>query len=207
MRSYNFTERMRKVLALAREEANRLRHEYVGTEHVLLGLLREGGGVAGEALRSLAIDPETIRTRVTEIVREGKAARATLELPYTTRSKKVLELAMDEAAQLGHPYVGTEHLLLGLIREEKGVAAQVLLSVGLTLESVRAEVLRLLGTELPGEGKVDTTRTREGIRPRAIQIRVDWEDGRWFEQQFRTAANAIAFLESLPESGPSNGVD
>ncbi len=148
--NYNFTDRVRKVLAMAREEAIRLQHDYVGTEHILLGLIREGEGVAAAVLMNLNVDLDAIREGIEEAVRPGKATIALGELPYTSRAKKVLELAMAEAKELNHSYVGTEHLLLGLLREEKGVAAQVLNSLGVTLEDARAETLRLLGSDVNG---------------------------------------------------------
>src|SRR6266513_1593079 len=131
MNGYNFTDRVRKVLQMAREEAARLHHEYVGTEHILLGLIREGEGVAAAVLTNLNVDLEEIQQKIEETV------------------KKVLELAMSEARELNHSYVGTEHLLLGLLREEKGIAAQVLTDAGVNLEQARAETLRLLGSEMP----------------------------------------------------------
>jgi ATP-dependent Clp protease ATP-binding subunit ClpC len=153
MNGYNFTERVRKVLAMAREEAARLHHEYVGTEHILLGLIREGEGVAAAVLQSLNVDLEEIQQKIEETVKKGKAAQATgPDLPYTSRAKKVLELAMSEARELNHSYVGTEHLLLGLLREERGIAAQVLTDSGVNLDAARAETLRLLGTEMPQGG-------------------------------------------------------
>ncbi|HKG95434.1 MAG TPA: ATP-dependent Clp protease ATP-binding subunit [Gemmatimonadaceae bacterium] len=153
MNGYNFTERVRKVLAMAREEAARLHHEYVGTEHILLGLIREGEGVAAAVLQNLSVDLDEIQQKIEETVKKGKAAQATgPDLPYTSRAKKVLELAMSEARELNHSYVGTEHLLLGLLREEKGIAAQVLTDAGVNLDAARAETLRLLGTEMPQGG-------------------------------------------------------
>src|SRR5947208_12203735 len=150
MNGYNFTDRVRKVLQMAREEAARLHHEYVGTEHILLGLIREGEGVAAAVLTNLNVDLEEIQQKIEETVKKGKAAAAAgPELPYTSRAKKVLELAMMEARELNHSYVGTEHLLLGLLREEKGIAAQVLTDAGVTLEQSRAETLRLLGSDMP----------------------------------------------------------
>ncbi len=158
MNGYNFTERVRKVLAMAREEAARLHHEYVGTEHILLGLIREGEGVAAAVLQNLSVDLEEIQQKIEETVKKGKAAQATgPDLPYTSRAKKVLELAMGEARELNHSYVGTEHLLLGLLREEKGIAAQVLTDAGVNLEAARAETLRLLGTEMPQGGATGTS--------------------------------------------------
>src|SRR5262250_1310452 len=150
MNGYNFTDRVRKVLQMAREEAARLHHEYVGTEHILLGLIREGEGVAAAVLTNLNVDLEEIQQKIEETVKKGKAAAAAgPDLPYTSRAKKVLELAMTEARELNHSYVGTEHLLLGLLREEKGIAAQVLTDAGVTLEQSRAETLRLLGSDMP----------------------------------------------------------
>ena len=149
MNGYNFTERVRKVLAMAREEAARLHHEYVGTEHILLGLIREGEGVAATVLQNLSVELDEIQQKIEETVKKGKAAQTTgPDLPYTSRAKKVLELAMSEARELSHSYVGTEHLLLGLLREEKGIAAQVLTDAGVNLDAARAETLRILGTEL-----------------------------------------------------------
>src|SRR4051812_45525837 len=153
MNGYNFTERVRKVLAMAREEAARLHHEYVGTEHILLGLIREGEGVAATVLQNLNVELDEIQQKIEETVKKGKAAQATgPDLPYTSRAKKVLELAMSEARELGHSYVGTEHLLLGLLREEKGIAAQVLTDAGVNLEAARAETLRILGTDVQAQG-------------------------------------------------------
>ncbi len=150
MNGYNFTDRVRKVLQMAREEAARLHHEYVGTEHILLGLIREGEGVAAAVLTNLNVDLDDIQQKIEETVKKGKATSAPgPDLPYTSRAKKVLELAMTEARELNHSYVGTEHLLLGLLREEKGIAAQVLTDAGVTLEQSRAETLRLLGSDMP----------------------------------------------------------
>jgi len=146
--NYNFTDRVRKVLAMAREEAIRLQHDYVGTEHILLGLIREGEGVAAAVLTNLSVDLDQIHERVEESVRKGKATIALGELPYTSRAKKVLEFAMAEARDFNHSYVGTEHLLLGLLREEKGIAANVLNSLGVTLEEARAETLKVLGSDV-----------------------------------------------------------
>jgi len=147
MNGYNFTDRVRRVLHLAREEAARLHHEYVGTEHILLGLIREGEGVAATVLTNLNVDLEEISRRIEETVKKGTAAgSAGPDLPYTSRAKKILEFAMSEARELNHRYVGTEHLLLGVLREEKGIGAQVLTDAGVTLETARSEVLQVLGT-------------------------------------------------------------
>ena len=143
---FNFSERVRTVLVMAREESARLHHESVGTEHQMLGLIREGQGVAIAALRNVGVDLKAMQQTIEDAVKRGDAARsAQSDLPYTSRAKKVLELAMTEARELRHNYISTEHLLLGLIREEKGIAAQLLLRAGATLDVVRAETLRLLG--------------------------------------------------------------
>lgn len=144
MRGFNFTERVRKVLSTAREEAMDLGHEYVGTEHLLLGLTRDEG-VASAVLANLHVDTQALRNRVLEIVRRGTKEHGAADLPYTSRAKKTLELAMTEAKRLHHAYVGTEHLLLGLLAEQKGIAAQVLIDAGCTLERARAETLVTLG--------------------------------------------------------------
>src|SRR6266487_4337375 len=154
MNGYNFTDRTRKVLQMAREEAARLHHEFVGTEHILLGIVREGNGVACAVLTNLDADLEYVRDQIEKTVKEGKAANrgpASQDLPYTSRAKKILELSMSEVRELNHSFVGTEHLLLGVLAEEKGIGAQVLMNLGLTLDRVRAETLRLLGAELPAE--------------------------------------------------------
>jgi ATP-dependent Clp protease ATP-binding subunit ClpC len=170
MNGYNFTERVRKVLAMAREEAARLHHEYVGTEHILLGLIREGEGVAATVLQNLNVELDEIQQKIEETVKKGKAAQATgPDLPYTSRAKKVLELAMSEARELGHSYVGTEHLLLGLLREEKGIAAQVLTDAGVNLEAARAETLRILGTDVQAQGGGAGAQQPAGAPPAAPQ--------------------------------------
>src|SRR5436190_5653951 len=170
MNGYNFTERVRKVLAMAREEAARLHHEYVGTEHILLGLIREGEGVAATVLQNLNVELDEIQQKIEETVKKGKAAQATgPDLPYTSRAKKVLELAMSEARELGHSYVGTEHLLLGLLREEKGIAAQVLTDAGVNLEAARAETLRILGTDVQSQSGGAGTQQPAGAPPASPQ--------------------------------------
>ena len=151
--NYNFTDRVRKVLAMARDEAIRLQHDYLGTEHILLGLIREGEGVAAAVLTNLSADLDQVHERIEESVKQGKATIALGERPYTSRAKKVLEFAMAEARELNHSYVGTEHLLLGLLREEKGIAAQVLNSLGISLDDARAETLKVLGSEMGSGGE------------------------------------------------------
>ncbi|MBL4885780.1 MAG: ATP-dependent Clp protease ATP-binding subunit, partial [Planctomycetaceae bacterium] len=145
-----FTDRARKVMQLANQEAQRFNHEYIGTEHMLLGLVKEGSGVAANVLKNLEVDLRKIRLEVEKIVQTGPDMVTMGKLPQTPRAKKVIEYAMEEARNLNHNYVGTEHLLLGLLREQEGVAAQVLMNLGLKLEDVREEVLNLLGHGLEG---------------------------------------------------------
>ena len=136
-----FTERVRKVMYLAREEAARLQHDYIGTEHLLLGVIREGEGIAATVLNNLGLDLDAIRQAVESMVSSTGGTLTIGEIPFTPRAKRVLELSVDEARQLGHNYVGTEHLLLGLIREGEGVAARVLLELGVDRKKVREETL------------------------------------------------------------------
>ncbi len=147
-----FTERARKVILLAKEEAKRFNHDYIGTEHILLGLVREGEGVAAAVLENLGLSSEKIRMEVEKLVQTGPSTVISGDIPFTPKAKKVMELAMDEAVSLGHNYVGTEHLLLGLLREGEGVASQVLINLGLDLNKVRNEVMRLLGSATPDFG-------------------------------------------------------
>ncbi len=191
-----FTDRAKKVIILAREEASRLNHDYIGTEHILLGLIKVGGGVAANALQSLGIDLETIRLEVEKLVQPGPETMIMGEIPFTPRAKKVLDLAMEEARSLGHNYIGTEHILLGLMREAEGVAAQILESLGANLKTVREKTMELLGegatppgfpgakktktpaldafgrdlAELAREGKLDPVIGREDEIERVTQI-------------------------------------
>ena len=138
-----FTDRARRVVVLAQEEARRLNHNCIGTEHILLGLIHEGEGVAAKALESLGISLEAVRQQVEEIIGQGQQAPSG-HIPFTPRAKKALELSLREALQLGHNYIGTEHILLGLISEGEGVAAQVLVRLGADLNRVRQQVIQLL---------------------------------------------------------------
>ncbi len=191
-----FTERARKVIVLAKEEARRFNHDYIGTEHLLLGLIREGEGVAAAVLQKLGLGLEAIRLEIEKLVQPGPSTQIQGDVPFTPRSKKALELAAEEARALGHNYIGTEHLLLGLIREGEGVASQVLLNAGLDLNRVRSEIMELLGSATPGfggqqpsksktpaldafgrdlttlarEGKLDPVIGRKGEIERVIQI-------------------------------------
>ena len=151
-----FTDRARRVVVLAQEEARLLNHNYIGTEHILLGLIHEGEGVAAKALESLGISLEAVRSQVEEIIGQGGSSPSG-HIPFTPRAKKVLELSLREALQLGHNYIGTEHILLGLIREGEGVAAQVLVKLGADLSRVRQQVIQLLsGYSGPGGGSAAT---------------------------------------------------
>src|SRR5881275_1892233 len=138
-----FTERARKVLQLAQEEAHRFNHNYIGTEHLLLGLVREGEGVAAKVLANMGVELNKVRSAVERII--GRGDRMVMgEIGLTPRAKRVIELAVDEARRLNHQYIGTEHLLLGLVREGEGIAAGVLESLGVSLEKVRAQVIEVL---------------------------------------------------------------
>ncbi|MGH8860951.1 MAG: Clp protease N-terminal domain-containing protein, partial [Jatrophihabitantaceae bacterium] len=139
-----FTDRARRVVVLAQEEARMLNHNYIGTEHILLGLIHEGEGVAAKALESLGISLDAVRQQVEEIIGQGQQAPSG-HIPFTPRAKKVLELSLREALQLGHNYICTEHILLGLIREGEGVAAKALESLGISLEAVRQQVEEIIG--------------------------------------------------------------
>jgi ATP-dependent Clp protease ATP-binding subunit ClpA len=157
-----FTDRARRVVVLAQEEATMLNHNYIGTEHLLLGLIHEGEGVAAKALESLGISLEAVRQQVEEIIGQGQQAPSG-HIPFTPRAKKVLELSLREALQLGHDYIGTEHVLLGLIREGEGVAAQALVGLGTDLNRVRQQVLRLLKS---GQGEAGETGAHRSPLPR-----------------------------------------
>jgi len=146
-----FTDRARKVMALANQEAQRFNHEYIGTEHILLGLVKEGSGVGANVLKNLEVDLRKVRLEVEKLVKSGPDMVTMGKLPQTPRAKKVIEYAIEEARNLNHNYVGTAHLLLGLLREQDGVAAQVLMNLGIKLEEVREEVLNLLGAGVEGE--------------------------------------------------------
>jgi ATP-dependent Clp protease ATP-binding subunit ClpC len=148
-----FTDRARKVMGLAKAEAQRLNHEYIGTEHILLGLVQEGSGVAANVLKQMNIDLKRIRNEIEKIVKGSPTMVTQGNLPFTPRAKKVLELAVEEASNLGHNYIGTEHLLLGLIKENEGIAARVLLNLGVKLEEVREEILEFLGADKSSYGQ------------------------------------------------------
>src|ERR671935_386622 len=139
-----FNDRAKRVLALAQDEAIRFNHNYIGTEHLLLGLVREGEGVAARVLDSLGVELSKVRTAVEFIIGRGDSTTSPSEITLSPRTKKVIELAIDEARKLGHSHVGTEHLLLGLVREGEGIASGVLESLGVSLEAMRAKVIELI---------------------------------------------------------------
>ena len=159
-----FTDRARKVMQLANQEAQRFNHEYIGTEHILLGLIKEGSGVAANVLKNLDVDLRKIRLEVEKLVQSGPDMVTMGKLPQTPRAKKVIEYSMEEARNLNHNYVGTEHILLGLLREQEGVAAQVLMNLGLKLEDVREEVLNLLGHGMEGPEGAERSGGMSGAR-------------------------------------------
>ena len=162
-----FTDRARKVMAYGRQEAQRFNHDYIGTEHILLGLIKEGSGVAANVLRNLDVDIKKIRLEVEKVVQSSPDTVTKGQIPFTPRAKKVIEYSLEEARALGHNYIGTEHILLGLLRESEGVAAHVLMNLGLKLDEVREEVLSLLGADAQaqageGEASPEPSRRREG---------------------------------------------
>jgi ATP-dependent Clp protease ATP-binding subunit ClpC len=189
-----FTDRARRVIVYAQEEARLLSHDYVGTEHLLLGLVHDGQGVAAKALESLGIRLEAVRVQVEAIIGRGQRAPSG-HVPFTPRAKKVLELSLREAKQLGHNYIGTEHLLLGLIREGEGVAAQVLLTLSGDLSRVRQQVLQLLSGYAGG--------VQAAARTRLVRMAVP-EDLREAEEQLsqvRREKEAAIEAEELDRAG------
>jgi ATP-dependent Clp protease ATP-binding subunit ClpC len=154
-----FSERARQVVVDAQDEARLLKHNYIGTEHILLGLLRESDGVSHRALKTLGITPEAVRTQVAQIVCQGDEVTAG-QIPFTPRAKKVLELSLREALSIGHNYIGSEHILLGIARENDGVAARILIDHGADAERLRDEVIRELGM-IPPRGLQPRRRRRD----------------------------------------------
>jgi len=179
-----FTDRARRVVKLAEEEARRLDHNYIGTEHILLGLLHEGEGVAAKALESLGISLDAVREQVEEIIGRGQQPPSG-HIPFTPRSKKVLELSLRESLQLGHNYIGTEHILLGLIREGGGVAAQVLVKLGADLNRMRQQVIQLISGQRP---QPDPLPPREGVPVTEARARLDTIEGRLDALEVQLAA-------------------
>ena len=187
-----FTDRARRVVVLAQEEARMLNHDYVGTEHILIALIREGGGVAAQALQSLGITEEAARQQVEEVVGRGETGPQQRHLPFTPRAKKILQLSLREAIALGHGYIGTEHILLGLVREGEGVAIRVLDGLGVDPNRVRQRVIQLVSArrvqEEPGAGRA----AGRGKRKLASEVR-----GRLASIEWR-----LSVLEQRVGTGP-----
>lgn len=197
MNGYNFTEGVRRILAMAREEAVRLHHEYVGVEHVLLSMLHRGEGGGMRVLEALELDVDAALAQIEAVVKPGKATSHTgPDLPYTNRAKVVLEMAMKEARELDHPFVGSEHLLLGMLREGTGIAAEVLTSSGVTLKGARATTLDVLGTTASDtrERSLRGSEPAHGPVPTLVVVELRYEGGWTQRRQFRTAGEARAFL-------------
>jgi ATP-dependent Clp protease ATP-binding subunit ClpC len=193
-----FTDRARRSVVLAQEEARLLNHDYIGTEHLLLGLIHEGKGVAAKALAEMRITEEAVRQQVEEIVGRGQQVPRSGHIPFTPRAKKVLKLSLREALQLGHSYIGTEHILLGLIREGEGVAAQVLLRLGADLDGTRHQVIELLhGYQGQDETAAARARRRLGGVPRRERRLLPELLGRFDSLESRLSA-----LEQRVGNGP-----
>ena len=192
-----FTDRARRVVVLAQEEARMLNHNYIGTEHILLGLIHEGEGVAAKALESLDISLDAARHQVEEIIGQGQQAPSG-HIPFTPRAKKVLDLSRRESEQLGHTYIGTEHILLGLIREGDGVAAQVLVMLGADLNRVRQQVIQLISGQQPQPGRRPP---REGAPVAQLQARLDGVEVRLaaLEQRLGTGPDTSDLDEQIAQ--------
>jgi ATP-dependent Clp protease ATP-binding subunit ClpC len=169
-----FTDRARRVVVLAQDEARMLDHNYIGTEHILLGLIHEGDGVAAKTLESFGISLDAVRRQVEEIIGRGRGPASAGHIPFTPRAKKVLEMSLREALDLGHTYIGTEHILLGLIREGDGVAAQVLVGMGVGLDRARQQVIQVLtgrlGEESPAAVAEELRKRLASMADRLAQI-------------------------------------
>ena len=194
-----FTDRARRVVVLAQEEARLLNHSYIGTEHILLGLIHEGEGVAAKALESLGISLEAVRSQVEEIIGQGGSSPSG-HIPFTPRAKKVLELSLREALQLGHNYIGTEHILLGLIREGEGVAAQVLVKLGADLSRVRQQVIQLLSGYQGPAGRTEGAPSRRPAPTSAARPRTTRPATR---ATARSSTSSAATSPSWPASASS----
>jgi ATP-dependent Clp protease ATP-binding subunit ClpA len=195
-----FTDRARRVVVLAQEEARMLNHNYIGTEHILLGLASEGEGVAAKALEALDIHLEAVRQQVEEIIGKGQYAPSG-HIPFTPRAKKVLELSLRESLQLGHDYIGTEHILLGLIREGEGVAAQVLVRLGADLDRVRAEVIKLVHG---GRGEAERAGPRPNPPIREVLFREVQGALRSIEERLTAIERHLGMREGPPAAVPDD---
>ena len=197
MNGYYFTDRVRNILEIARREAGKWGHDSVSTEHILLGLIDEGSGVGAAVLQNLDVELNELKARVEHHLKPGTASHPTgPDLPYTSRAKKVLELAMSEARDLRHSYVGSEHLLIALLHEKKGIAAQALKEAGMTIQVLRTDTLRLLGTEVPARRPVGaptgTPAPSAAIASIAIDVRL--ADGSNIRGEFENVSAAPNFL-------------
>jgi ATP-dependent Clp protease ATP-binding subunit ClpC len=199
-----FTDRARRVVVLAQDEARELNHSYIGTEHILLGLVHEGEGVAAKALSSLGVGLEAVRHQVEEVIGRGEGTPPG-HIPFTPRAKKVLELSLRESLQLGHDYIGTEHILLGLLREGDGVAAQVLVLMGADLNRVRRQVLLLLDGR---ENVAVATPLRAGEVPEEVTLRRPIARERWIGEVQAALAKIDQRLEVIERHlGLTSGPD
>ena len=195
-----FTDQARRVVVLAQEEARMLNHNWIGTEHLLLGLIREGDGVAAKALESLGISLQAVRQEVEAIIGQGEQVPSEV-IPFTPRSKKVLELSLRESLQLGNNYIGTEHILLGLMRESDGVAAQVLIKLGANLNRVRQQVIQPLHGYQGKEPKSARRWPQEGAPATEVQARLDVIEARLaaVEQRVGTGADTSDLDEQIAQ--------
>jgi ATP-dependent Clp protease ATP-binding subunit ClpA len=195
---YDFTQRVRGALIKAREEAHRRNHEYVGTEHLLIGLLEEDDALVMDVLENVGARPYDIRTTIDRVVQNGAPSQKPRlpDLPYTSRARVVLDQSIAVAHEFGDGYVGTQHLLLGLIRENQGIAAQALMAAGLTEPILRREIVRLLqGEGVAAALDIDTSDRREETQvPLSIAVEVRYEDGTLAKKVFTSPTEAIGFL-------------
>lgn len=205
-----FTDRARKVMQLANQEAQRFNHEYIGTEHILLGLVKEGSGVAANVLKNLEVDLRKIRLEVDKIVQSGPDMVTMGKLPQTPRAKRVVEFAIDEAGILGTDWVGTEHLLLGLIREQEGVAAQVLMHLGVNLIDVRQETLEMLGVRNQKACQEIVRYPFPPVHPPLLEEvltefgQVEWNGREFTKGDLIVSADAIKWWCRMPPMANSN---
>ena len=194
LNGYSFTHGVRDVLRHARDEAHGLGHEYIGTEHFLLALVRTPDPMAAEMLRELAVDRDAVRTLVENTVKRGRSTTRGTELPYTSRGKKTLELAMEAAREFGHQHVGTEHLLLGLVRERNGIGGQVLTEHGVTESTAWNAIVAARATEANTPGETMHSRGVPKVPVKRIVVEVQHADGRVARRECDTTRDAILFL-------------
>jgi ATP-dependent Clp protease ATP-binding subunit ClpA len=199
VRGYNFTQRVRHALARGREEAVRLYHEYVATEHVLLGLLAQDSSVALSVIESFGVTPKDVKARIEQLVRSGRGGEIRSDVPYDSRAKKVLELAMNEALIRDDSYVGTQHLLLGLIREERGIAAAVLAEFDITLDAARQRTTEVLGAGKQDDDGMEELPARRGspAQGQMLAIATSGPGGAWM---------AASIIEAVARDGAIAGV-